>query len=166
LNSGRAARPGGEVKPRLAPVDSPTGGTPSRPDCYASDRQHNHARAADRRGQPADLELTKHALDQTGLPLIVLAARDGEEAMTLLRTVRPPDLILLDLNLPRKNGLEVLAKLAGDPELRRIPVVVLSSSTAQTDVRAAYDRNERLSGQVGGPGRVHRRRAGPRAGSG
>jgi CheY-like chemotaxis protein len=53
---------------------------------------------------PADLELTKHAPDQTGLPLTVLAARDGEEAMTLLRTVRPPDLILLDLNLPRRTA--------------------------------------------------------------
>ena len=90
---------------------------------------------------PTDLALTRHALDQTGMPLTVLAARDGEEAMTLLHTSRPPDLILLDLNLPRKNGLEVLTELAADPELHRIPVVVLSSSAAQKDVQGAYDRN-------------------------
>jgi chemotaxis family two-component system response regulator Rcp1 len=50
------------------------------------------------------------------VPLTVLAARDGEQAMELLRnTPRPPDLVLLDLNLPRKSGLEVLAELAEDP---------------------------------------------------
>jgi two-component system response regulator len=90
---------------------------------------------------PTDFARTKHALDQTGMPLTMLAARDGEQAMAMLRTSRPPDLILLDLNLPRKNGLEVLTELAADPELRRIPVVVLSSSAAQKDVRAAYDRS-------------------------
>jgi two-component system, chemotaxis family, response regulator Rcp1 len=90
---------------------------------------------------PSDLALTKHALEQSGMPLTLLAARDGEEAMALLRKDRPPDLILLDLNLPRKSGLEVLTELAGDPELRRIPVVVLSSSGAQKDVQQAYDHN-------------------------
>jgi two-component system response regulator len=90
---------------------------------------------------PSDLALTKHALEEAGMPLTLVAAHDGEEAMATLRDGRPPDLILLDLNLPRKSGLEVLAELAGDPELRRIPVVVLSSSSAQKDVREAYDRN-------------------------
>ena len=90
---------------------------------------------------PSDLALTKHALAESGMPLTLIAARDGEEAMALLRKDRPPDLILLDLNLPRKSGLEVLTELAGDPELRRIPVVVLSSSGAQKDVQEAYDRN-------------------------
>jgi CheY-like chemotaxis protein len=90
---------------------------------------------------PSDLALTKHALEECGMPLTLVAVRDGEEAMTLLRRGRPPDLILLDLNLPRKSGLEVLTELAADPELRRIPVVVLSSSAAQKDVQEAYDRN-------------------------
>jgi CheY-like chemotaxis protein len=90
---------------------------------------------------PSDLALTKHALEESGMPLTLVAARDGEEAMAMLRSGRPPDLILLDLNLPRKSGLEVLTELAGDVELRRIPVVVLSSSTAQKDVHEAYDRN-------------------------
>src|SRR6266498_1493754 len=90
---------------------------------------------------PSDLALTKHALEECGMPLTLVAVRDGEEAMTLLRRGRPPDLILLDLNLPRKSGLEVLTELAADPELRRIPVVVLSSSAAQKDVQGAYDRN-------------------------
>lgn len=90
---------------------------------------------------PSDLALTKHALEESGMPLTLVAARDGEEAMAMLRGGRPPDLILLDLNLPRKSGLEVLTELAGDAELRRIPVVVLSSSAAQKDVREAYDRN-------------------------
>jgi len=90
---------------------------------------------------PSDLALTKHALEESGMPLTLVAARDGEEAMAVLRRGRLPDLILLDLNLPRKSGLEVLTELAGDAELRRIPVVVLSSSAAQKDVREAYDRN-------------------------
>jgi CheY-like chemotaxis protein len=90
----------------------------------------------------SDLALTKHALDEAGVPLTILAARDGEQAMELLHGIdRPPDLILLDLNLPRKSGMEVLAELAADPELRRIPVIVLSSSAAQRDVAGAYDRN-------------------------
>jgi CheY-like chemotaxis protein len=90
---------------------------------------------------PSDLALTRHALDQTSVPPTILAASNGEEAMTLLHNVYPPDLIVLDLNLPRKSGLEVLTELAADPELRRIPVVVLSSSAAQQDVTDAYDRN-------------------------
>jgi two-component system, chemotaxis family, response regulator Rcp1 len=90
---------------------------------------------------PTDLALTRHALDHAGVPLTVVAARDGEEAMALVRGGRRPDLILLDLNLPRKGGLEVLAELAADPGLRHIPVVVLSSSRAQADVRGAYHRN-------------------------
>jgi two-component system, chemotaxis family, response regulator Rcp1 len=90
---------------------------------------------------PADLALTRHALDQAGVPLTILVAGDGEEAMAMLRAAPPPDLILLDLNLPGKNGMEVLAELAEDATLRRIPVVVLSSSTAPKDVQAAYDRN-------------------------
>ena len=70
---------------------------------------------------------------------------DGEEALSYLRRTEPnaaavrPDLILLDLNLPRKSGLEVLADIKSDADLRRIPVVVLTSSAAEQDILESYD---------------------------
>jgi two-component system, chemotaxis family, response regulator Rcp1 len=71
--------------------------------------------------------------------------RDGEEALACLRrqgryagTPRP-DLILLDLNLPRKDGREVLAEVKADPDLRRIPIVVLTTSGADRDIIKSYD---------------------------
>ena len=72
-------------------------------------------------------------------------ARNGEEALAFLRCEGPygdavrPDLILLDLNLPKKNGHEVLAEIKADEKLRRIPVVVLTTSRAEQDVIRAYD---------------------------
>ena len=78
----------------------------------------------------------RHRLDVVG---------DGEEALAYLRRVEPhgaaprPDLILLDLNVPRKNGYEVLREVKEDPGLRRIPVVVFSSSDAERDVALCYD---------------------------
>jgi CheY-like chemotaxis protein len=74
-------------------------------------------------------------------------ARDGKEAMEFLRREarQPksprPDLVLLDLNLPRKGGLEVLAEMKADRGLRAIPVVVLTTSAAERDVLAAYDQH-------------------------
>jgi two-component system, chemotaxis family, response regulator Rcp1 len=75
----------------------------------------------------------------------VSVAEDGVEALAFLRQegkyadeVRP-DLILLDLNLPKKDGREVLAEIKEDPELRQIPVVVLTTSTAEQDVLGTYD---------------------------
>lgn len=71
--------------------------------------------------------------------------RDGEDAMALLRRqgvhagAPRPDLILLDLNLPRKDGREVLAEIKADPDLRRIPVVILTASSADEDIVKAYD---------------------------
>jgi two-component system response regulator len=71
-------------------------------------------------------------------------ARDGVEAMAFLRKqgqfadVPRPDLILLDLNLPRKNGLEVLTEVKADDDLKNIPVVVITTSQAQEDVLTAY----------------------------
>jgi two-component system, chemotaxis family, response regulator Rcp1 len=94
---------------------------------------------------PADVRLTLEALRDAGEAFQLHVARDGEEAMTFVRREgefanRPaPDLIVLDLNLPRKDGREVLAELKMDPELHRIPVVVLSSSAAASDVIHAYD---------------------------
>jgi CheY-like chemotaxis protein len=65
---------------------------------------------------------------------------DGVEAMAFLRdSGERPDLILLDLNLPRKDGREVLAEVKGDPELRSIPVVVLTTSKAEEDILRSYD---------------------------
>ena len=72
---------------------------------------------------------------------------DGEEAMAFLRREGPyaqaprPDLILLDLNLPKKDGREVLGEIKGDPALRVIPVVVLTTSEEEQDVLRAYDLN-------------------------
>jgi CheY-like chemotaxis protein len=71
--------------------------------------------------------------------------RDGEEALCYLRrTVADPEvprptLILLDLNLPKKNGFEVLDEVKSDPVLRRIPVIVLTTSTAERDITKSYD---------------------------
>jgi CheY-like chemotaxis protein len=75
----------------------------------------------------------------------VSVVHDGVEAIEFLRRQGPyakaprPDLILLDLNLPRKDGREVLAEIKPDPELGRIPVVVLTSSKAEADIVRAYD---------------------------
>ncbi|MBI5197982.1 MAG: response regulator [Nitrospirae bacterium] len=74
-------------------------------------------------------------------------ARDGEEALAVLRrreghaAVPRPDVILLDLNLPRKDGREVLSEIKRDPDLRKIPVVVLTTSKAEEDVLRAYELN-------------------------
>ena len=76
----------------------------------------------------------------------LVAVPDGEQALAFLRKegahhdARRPDLILLDLNLPRKNGLEVLEEIKGDPELRRTPVLMLTTSSSARDVSACYDR--------------------------
>lgn len=97
---------------------------------------------------PANIRLVQEALREcASTPALRLTvAHDGAEALAMLRrdgaqagTPRP-DLVLLDLNMPRLSGLEVLAALKDDPTLRRIPVVVFSTSAAMEDVRAAYDR--------------------------
>ena len=96
---------------------------------------------------PGDVRLTMEALKDTGFPAQVSVARDGEEAMDiLLRRDRfvdapPPDLILLDLNLPKKNGRELLVEIKATPELRRIPVMILSTSQSEADVAFSYDHH-------------------------
>ncbi len=94
---------------------------------------------------PGDVRLTREGLREAKVRNRLHAVSDGEEAMAFLRregkyadAVRP-DLILLDLNLPRKDGREVLAEAKSDPDLRRIPVVILTSSTDEADVLRAYD---------------------------
>jgi CheY-like chemotaxis protein len=92
-----------------------------------------------------DVLLTTQALKAAKVANDVHVVPDGVEAMLFLRRqgkyakAERPDLILLDLNLPRKDGREVLAEIKVDPELRQIPVVVLTSSRAEQDVVKAYD---------------------------
>ena len=92
-----------------------------------------------------DIRLTERALKSGQISYNVSIVRDGIEAMAFLRRQNSyadaprPDLILLDLGLPKKNGTEVLAEIKGDPSLKRIPVVVLTSSDAQEDILATYD---------------------------
>lgn len=94
-----------------------------------------------------DIVLTEEALRDAKVLNRLSVARDGEEAMERVRREEPyadharPDLILLDLNLPRKDGREVLRELKQDDDLKRIPVVVLTTSAAERDVLAAYDQH-------------------------
>lgn len=93
---------------------------------------------------PGDVRLTREALAEAKVRNELSAVNDGEEAMAFLRRADGygdaprPDLILLDLNMPRKNGREVLAELKATEEFRQIPVVVLSSSDSERDVCECY----------------------------
>lgn len=92
-----------------------------------------------------DIRLIQEALKSTTIDCNVAIARDGVEAMAYLRRQEGyqvehlPDLILLDLNLPRKDGREVLAEIKADPNLRHIPVVVLTTSRNEEDICKSYD---------------------------
>jgi CheY-like chemotaxis protein len=94
---------------------------------------------------PGDIRLTREVLRDAKIANELHIVGDGEQAMAFLRRegdyadVRRPDLILLDLNLPRKDGREVLAELKDDPELHLIPVIVLTTSAAEQDVLRSYD---------------------------
>jgi len=94
---------------------------------------------------PGDVRLTREALGESKLNNNLSVVVDGVEAMAFLRregkyaAAPRPDLILLDLNLPKKSGREVLAEIKDDPSLRRIPVVVVTSSEAEQDIFATYN---------------------------
>lgn len=94
---------------------------------------------------PGDVLLTKEAFGERGLRNRLWAVQDGQEGLRFLMKLPPyeqaprPDVILLDLNLPRKDGRELLAEIKQDPGLRFIPVIVLTTSDAAQDVRNAYD---------------------------
>lgn len=94
---------------------------------------------------PGDVRLAKEALKESKLLNKLYAVGDGIEAMAFLRQegdyadVPRPDLVLLDLNLPGKNGREVLAEIKADETLKRIPVVVLTVSRAEEDVLKSYN---------------------------
>lgn len=87
---------------------------------------------------PGDVELVRHALADQPREHRLVVAHDGEVALGLLRAGEAPDLVLLDLNLPALDGIEVLRLIKAEPGLACTPVVVLSSSDAEADVRAAY----------------------------
>lgn len=93
---------------------------------------------------PGDVRLTREMLKECKIDNMLTAVSDGVEAIAYLRrqgkyeNVQRPDLILLDLNLPRMDGREVLADIKQDPALKQIPVVVLTSSQAEADVLATY----------------------------
>lgn len=93
----------------------------------------------------ADIRLIQEAFKNSSIPHQVVIVRDGMDAMAYLRqqgeyTDAPrPDLILLDLNLPRKDGREVLAEIKTDPSLKRIPVVVLTTSKNEDDIFHSYE---------------------------
>lgn len=94
---------------------------------------------------PGDIRLTKEAFTEAKIRNNINVVRDSAEALDYLHrrekyeNVKRPDLILLDLNLPKKHGLEVLEDIKKDPVLRRIPVVVLTSSTAEEDILTSYN---------------------------
>jgi CheY-like chemotaxis protein len=94
---------------------------------------------------PGDVDLTRETLQDSKLLNHMNVVGNGVEAMAYLRRqgkyaeATRPDLVLLDLNLPKKNGREVLAEVKADDQLRRIPVVVLTTSCAEQDILQTYD---------------------------
>lgn len=88
---------------------------------------------------PGDVRLTEEALKDGKVLNNLYVACDGVEAMELLNGGFRPDIILLDLNLPKKDGMEVLAEIKNDTNLKRIPVVILTSSQAEEDILSSYD---------------------------
>jgi two-component system, chemotaxis family, response regulator Rcp1 len=94
---------------------------------------------------PGDVRLIREAFRSLHIAPNLHVASDGVDAIDYLRNAASrgssarPDLIILDLSLPRKSGLEVLAEVKATPEIRQIPVVILSSSSADSDVQRSYD---------------------------
>nr|WP_230966014.1 response regulator [Nostoc sp. NZL] len=94
---------------------------------------------------PGDAQLTRIALEESKISINLNVVEDGVEAMAFLRKQEKyaraahPDIVLLDLNLPRKDGREVLAEIKGDENLKRIPVVILTTSQAEEDILKAYN---------------------------
>jgi len=94
---------------------------------------------------PGDVRLTKEALKDAKVLNEIYVAKDGVEAMEFLHKqgscaeAPTPDMILLDLNLPRKDGREVLAEIKKDPQLKHIPVIILTTSKAEEDIIRSYN---------------------------
>lgn len=91
-----------------------------------------------------DIVLTREAFDEVGLSDKVHITKDGDEAMRFLRNESPfenvpqPDLILLDLNIPKKDGREILQDIKNDDKLRLIPVIILTTSKSERDILSCY----------------------------
>ena len=96
---------------------------------------------------PGDVRLLQEVIQECCLVINLHVVRDGSEALNFLRhsagyeRAPRPDLILLDLNMPKEDGYDVLAAVKSDRELRLIPVIVLSSSSMERDIRSAYQLN-------------------------
>lgn len=96
---------------------------------------------------PSDADLTEEALSDGKVLNNLHWVEDGVEALAFLRrqgkhaNAPRPDLILLDLNLPKKDGREVLAEIKADPKLKRIPAIVLTTSAAERDILKTYELN-------------------------
>ena len=94
---------------------------------------------------PGDIRLTQEVFKEGKVRNQLSVVRNGEEALAFLRqeghfaSVLRPDMILLDLNLPRKDGRAVLAEIKADPDLRRIPVIILTTSQAESDLIQTYN---------------------------
>lgn len=94
---------------------------------------------------PADIDLTREVLSKCRLHFHVNAVNDGQQAVLFLRRqgnyhdAPAPDLLVLDLNLPRKDGREVLKEIKSDPKLAKIPVIVFTTSQASSDVMGSYE---------------------------
>lgn len=94
---------------------------------------------------PGDVRLTREAFREANLAIQLHVADDGVKAMAFLTRTEPhtdaprPDLILLDLNLPRMDGREVLAQIKADPSLRSIPTIILTTSEAEADIVKSYE---------------------------
>jgi CheY-like chemotaxis protein len=101
---------------------------------------------------PGDAQLVRMAFAEALPSARLSVATDGEAALARLREEGPPDLLLLDLNLPRLSGHEVLEAVKADAALRRLPIVVLSSSDAESDVSRSYELG--ASSHVAKPGDV------------
>jgi chemotaxis family two-component system response regulator Rcp1 len=108
---------------------------------------------------PADMNLVTEMLSQSRCPNRVSTVSDGEEALAFLHRQGKyadefmPDLVLLDLSLPRKDGRAVLAEVKADPALRKIPIVVFSTSQAPQDISLSYELG--ANGYVCKPGNLH-----------
>ena len=96
---------------------------------------------------PGDISLTVDAFQEGRVLNHLNVVKDGEEAINYLKqhgqyvnSVRP-DLILLDLNLPKKDGREVLKEIKNDPDIKRIPVIILTTSAADEDIMKAYENH-------------------------
>lgn len=96
---------------------------------------------------PGDIELTKEAFAQGEITSTIEVVTDGEQAMAFLRkeggyaSATTPDIILLDLNLPKKDGRKVLSEIKSDDQLKKIPTIILTTSQADEDVNNAYENH-------------------------